>query len=262
MMYIDRRFLFPVVAATAWAQQAPQPSPAAAEAEAALRARVEQFYKLQVDKKYRQAESMVADDSKDDYYNRAKQNIEGFSVQQIELLDNDTRARVTVKGKVTLRAALLGAQQFELPLLSSWKVENGQWVWWVDPEMKGRTPFGTIQPTNADGANGAPVRPPVPSIDIKTLKSQVTTDHGSVTLNASHPEDAVIFTNHLPGAITLEVQKPQLEDVSVRLEKSELKAGETSALRFRLTGKTKSAGVVEVRVSPLNETFQIPVQSN
>ena len=60
MRYIDRRFLFPVAAATAWAQQ---PSPATAEAEAALRARAEQFFQLQVDKKYRPAEAMVAEDT-------------------------------------------------------------------------------------------------------------------------------------------------------------------------------------------------------
>ena len=214
MKHIDRRFLFPVAAVTAWAQQ---PSPATAEAEAALRARVEEFYKLQVEKKYRQAESMVADDSKDDYYNRAKQNIEGFSIQQIELLGNNSRASVTIKGKVTLRAALLGAQQFELPLLSSWKVENGQWVWWVDPETKGRTPFGTIKPaTPADTANGVAAIPPPPvAIDVKTLKNQVTLDSSSVILDASHPEQTLMFTNHLPGPIKLELIVPQLAGVSI-----------------------------------------------
>src|ERR1700691_5106919 len=99
MRYIDRRFLFPVAAVTAWAQQ---PAPAAAEAEAALRARVEQFYQLQVDKKFRQAEALVAEESKDDYYNRSKPDIKGFSIQEIQLLDDNTRARVTLKGKLVI----------------------------------------------------------------------------------------------------------------------------------------------------------------
>jgi len=258
MRYIDRRFLFPVAAATAWAQQ---PSPAVAEAEAALRARVEQYYKLQVEKKYREAEAMVAEDSKDDYYNRAKQNIEGFSIQQIELLDNNSRARVTIKGKVTLRAAFLGAQQFEMPLLTSWKIENGQWVWWVDPETRGQTPFGTMKPTERT-ASGAPIPPPPAAIDVKTLMNSVTLDKASVTLNASHPENTVTLTNHLPGSITLELTKPPLADVSIELEKSDVKAGETSVIRFRLTGQAKSSGVVHLLASPLNEVFEIQVQSN
>jgi hypothetical protein len=257
MKYIDRRFLFPVAAVTAWAQQ---PSPAAAEVEAALRARVEQFYKLQVDKKFRQAEAMVADDSKDDYYNRAKQNIEGFSIQQIEFLDNNTRARVTIKGKVILRAAALGSQEFEMPLLTSWKVEDGQWVWYIDRENSGRTPFGPIKPST-DAAKGA-TPPPSPRIDVATLMSQVTVDHPAVTLNASQPEQTVTFTNHLPGPVSLELTKPELADVSIELEKSDLRSGETSVIRFRLTGKAKSAGVVRVLASPLNEVFEIQVHSN
>ena len=47
---MDIRLLFPAVAATAWAQQT---SPAAAKAEQALRERVQRFYQLQQDKKYR-----------------------------------------------------------------------------------------------------------------------------------------------------------------------------------------------------------------
>src|SRR5580692_1418161 len=102
MKHIDRRFLFPVAAVTAWAQQ---PSPAVAEVEAALRARVEQYYQLQVDKKFRQAEAMVAEDSKDDYYNRAKQDIKSFSIQQIEFRRDNSRARVTLKAKLVVRVA-------------------------------------------------------------------------------------------------------------------------------------------------------------
>src|SRR5271154_6051875 len=109
MRYIDRRFLFPVAAVTAWAQQ---PSPAAAEAEAALRARAEQFFQLQVNKKYRPAEAMVADDTKDLYYDGSKFNIDNFSIQKIELLDDNTRAKVTIKTKVTRIAPGFGAMVF------------------------------------------------------------------------------------------------------------------------------------------------------
>ena len=45
------------MAITAWAQQT---NPAASKAEKALRARAQQFFQLEVDKKYRQAEAFVA----------------------------------------------------------------------------------------------------------------------------------------------------------------------------------------------------------
>src|SRR4051794_20209879 len=99
MRYIDRRFLLPIAAVTTvWAQQQ---SPEAAQAEAELRARVDQFFQLQVDKKFRQAESLVADDSKDAYYDGNKYNIKGFKIDTIQLLDDNTRAKVTIKGRVT-----------------------------------------------------------------------------------------------------------------------------------------------------------------
>jgi hypothetical protein len=257
MKYIDRRFLFPVAAVTAWAQQ---PSPAAAEAEAALRTRVEQFYKLQVDKKFRQAESMVAEDSKDDYYNRAKQVINGFSIQQIELLDNNSRARVTIKGKIVLRASLIGAQEFEMSLPTSWKVENGQWVWYIDRELSGRTPFGRMTPP-ADTAKSAPALSSS-GINPATLINPVTLDSTSVTLNASNPVQTVTVTNHLPGPIALEWSELALPGISVEVDKSDLKAGEKSVILFRLTGEAKSSGVLRLLVSPMKQVFEIQVHLN
>lgn len=259
MYYFDRRFLFPVVAATAWAQQ---PAPAVDEAEAALRARVEQFYQLQVDKKFRQAEALVAEESKDDYYNRPKPDIKGFSIQEIHLSDNNTRARVTLKGKLVIKIApQLGPQAFEMLMTASWKMENGQWCWFLDPEVISQTPFGKIkiQPNNAptDPAD----RPPV-KIDVATLMNQVTLDSTSVILSASNPIQTITVSNNLPGEVNLELKNPQLEGVSIEVERSTLKAGEKSAIRFRRTSEAKSSGLVRIVASPLNKVFDIRVRSD
>jgi hypothetical protein len=256
---MDRRLIFPAVAITAWAQQPAQP-PGATEAEAALRARVDEFYKLQVEKKFRQAEAMVADDSKDDYYNHAKQQISGYSLQQVELLDSNTRARVTVKAKVTLRAALVGAQEFEIPLVTNWKVENGQWLWYIDPESRGKTPFGAIKPSPDTPKEGNALAPA--NVDIKDIMNQITLDRQGVILNASTPEQKVTITNHLPGPIALEVMKPDLSGVSVELEKMNLGAGESSLVRLHLTTQAKSAGVVRLLASPLNKVLTIQLNLN
>jgi hypothetical protein len=257
MKHIDRRFLFPVAAVTAWAQQ---PSPAVAEAEAALRARVEQFYQLQVDKKFRQAEAMVAEDSKDDYYNRAKQDIKSFSIQQIEFRRDNSRARVTLKAKLVVRVALVGAQEFELPVTASWKIENGQWVWYIDKELASETPFGKMNPP-ADTARSAADRLPG-RIDPALLMNQVTVDSTSVVLDASKPVQTITVSNNLPGPIDLELTNPQPEGISIEVEKSTLKGGEKSAIRFRLTGKAQSSGVVRLVASPLNKVFEIQIHSN
>jgi len=247
-----------MAATTAWSQQ---PSPAAAEAEAALRARVEQFYQLQVDKKYRQAEDLVAEESKDEYYNRAKQDIKGFSIQQIELADNNTRARVTIKGKVAIRAPFMAGQAFDMPVLGSWKIENGQWVWYIDRELASQSPFGRINPPSGE-TKGPVDNKPAARMNLATLMTLVTVDRTSVILNASNPVETVTVSNDMPGAITLELTDPHLAGISVEVEKSDLKAGEKSAVRFRLTGEAKSSGVVRLTASPVNKVFEIQVSSN
>jgi hypothetical protein len=257
MRYIDRRFLFPVAAVTAWAQQ---PTPAAAEAEAALRARVEQFYQLQVDKKFRQAEALVAEESKDDYYNRSKLDIKEFSIDKIEWLDGNSRARVTLKGKIVIRVAQLGNQAFDMPLSATWKIENGQWVWYIDRELGSQTPFGRIDPST--GTARSPLDRSAAGIDVATLMNQVTLDKASVMLNASNPTQTITVSNNMPGAVNLELIDPRLEGVSIEVERSTLKAGEKSAIRFRRTSEAKSSGVVRIVASPLNKVFEIQVRSN
>jgi hypothetical protein len=256
---MDRRLIFPAVAITAWAQQ---PSPAAAEAEAALRARVDQFYQLQIDKKYRQAEAFVAEDTKDDYYNSSKSRIKTESIEKIELLDDNSRAKVTVKRKVVV-ATPLGDQDFDMLAPSTWKLENGQWVWYIDHNAPIQTPFGPIARLPVDSAKGPVGQPPSPGkVDVATLMKQISVDTTAVVLNSVKREQTVTISNDLPGAIHLDLRKPQLEGVTVELEKMDLKSGEKGAIRFRSAGDATASGVVTLIAYPLNEAFEISVQSN
>jgi hypothetical protein len=257
---MNQRFIFPAVAiTTAWAQQ---PSPAAAEAEAAVRARVQQFYQLQLEKKFRQAETFVADDTKDAYYNSGKPDLKSFEIQKIELKDNNTHALVTLKRKLVIRSSMIGAQTFDMPLFSSWKVENGQWVWYIDPELASQSPFGQIRKSSPGTATGTPPPPIAGRMNVADLKKLVTFDPGSVTLSAANPDQAVTFTNGMPGPVTLKITRSELTGISVELEKSELKAGETSQLRFHRGAPGKNSGTVYVLASPLNNIFEVPVESN
>jgi hypothetical protein len=252
---MDRRLLFPVVAITAWAQQ---PSPGGAEAEQALRERATQFYQFQVDKNFRKAEALVAEVSKDAYYNGSKPDIKEFSVQKIELLDNNTRARVTLKQKQAVRS-LVGVLDFELPVITSWRVEGGQWFWYIDPETSTRSPFGKMDTT---GSSKGAIDPPARGVDLATLMTQVTVDRTSVTLTTASPVQTVTVTNNLEGPLRLEMSGNHLEGISVEIEKPQLQSGEKSAVRFRAATGTKSSGVLSIVASPLNKVFDIQVHAN
>src|SRR5437879_6149024 len=117
---MDRRLLLvPASALFAHAQSSPE----AIDAEKNLRQRVEEFYQLQQDNKFRQAEALVAEDSKDLYYNARKTEVRGFRVEKIELTDS-SHAKVTVKAKVVMLFA--GAQIVEMASEGTWKLDNGQ----------------------------------------------------------------------------------------------------------------------------------------
>jgi hypothetical protein len=258
MRYIDRRFLFPVAAVTAWAQQ---PSPAAAEAEAALRARAEQFFQLQVDKKYRPAEAMVADDTKDLYYNGNKFNINTFSIQKIEFLDDNTRAKVTIKTQVTRALPGAGIVAFDTVSTNLWKIENGQWVYYIDKAAALDTPFGTVATSKGNET------PPPTSIASKlaglsNLQNLVKVDRNSVDLALNGPLQTVTVANGLPGGVDLELQSGKIAGLFAELEKKHLEAGEKTVIRFRAAGKDTGAGVVHLMVSPIATQVDIRVTIN
>jgi hypothetical protein len=264
MNIMDRRLLFPAVAVTAWAQQA---SPAAAEAEKALRDRVQQFYQLQVDKKYRQAEGMVADDTKDDYYVGKKPNIQGFTIDRVELSDDNTKAKVSIKAKVLVLMPGAGAQVFEMPTPTTWKVENGEWRWYISAEAKVTTPFGKINTAGDTKTSELNTKGQAPggimNPDLGALQGKATIDRAEVILTADSPSQVVTITNELPGPLDLRVDPHagMIKGLTVEVDKTHLEAGEKARVLLRLTGTNRISDVVEIAAFPLNRPFDIKVTS-
>src|SRR5580698_7688045 len=80
-------------------QSSPAPSPAVKpplEVELALRARVNEFYDMQTKRQYRQSEALIAEDSKDGYYESQKIHCLGYEISDITFVDNAV-ASVVVK---------------------------------------------------------------------------------------------------------------------------------------------------------------------
>ena len=254
-----RRLLIPAIAVTALAQQT---SPASAEAEKALRARAEQFYQFEVDKHFRQIEdTLVAEDSKDYFYNSNRPNIKSFSVTSVEITDGGTRAKVTARIAYDVMFPGIGLQPIDLPTVTKWKLENGQWSWYVMPEEPVATPFGLMTPKPASAERGKlDAFRSVP--DIRALEALVSISSQTVALTEDEPVRTVTISNAMAGAIDFELSPGKIEGVTVEAEKSRINAGEAATLRFRLTGKAKASGVVRVTCSPLGQVFNIRVSAN
>jgi hypothetical protein len=256
MKYFDRRILIPIAAVSAWAQQ---PSPEAAAAEASLRARAQEFFDLQVAKKYREAEPMVAGDTKDLYYNGRKFNIKSYRISRVELLDNHTQANVTISAKATLVMPGSGPMDFDAPMTTSWKIEDGKWVWYVGPAGALQTPFGTLKPA-AGGDSGAPVNAAQKAMDLASLRSLVKIDRDLVEMTPDDSLQTVTVSNDLPGGVDLAVQADRLPGLSAQLMKTHLDAGEKTTLYLRVGVGGKGEGIVRLAVSPVQVNLDIRVR--
>jgi hypothetical protein len=245
---MDRRLLFPAIAVTALAQQV---SPA-------VRARAQKFLQLEQAKNFRAAWALVADDTQDYFFNTGRPEIQSFTIDGVELSDNNTHARVTFRVKRTMPIPGMGGQTFELPGTSTWKFENGDWFWYVD-QTAVDTPFGKIA-INKSTPGGAPGIPGIP--DIASLKNQVSIDKSAVILSEASPVQTVAISNHMPGAVTVEIEETKIDGLVVEVDNKQLASQKVATVSFHAKPGTKPAGTVGIDVQPLGQHFDITVTSN
>jgi hypothetical protein len=257
---MDRRLLFPAIAATAWAQQPSQPSTEA------LRDRVQQYYQMMVDKKYRQAEAMVAMESKEDYYNGKKPDLKGFEIMNLDL-QTPTTAKVTIRAKVVVLMPGAGGQLFDMPTPTYWILENGTWSWYIPEEVKSATPFGQMK-NGAGASGGMDMKGAAPggieNPNVGALVNQISIDKRTITLSAKEPQQSVTITNGLPGPLDLNVDARVLniKGLKVEVKPTHLDAGARAVVTFRRVGEARLTEVVQVIAEPFHRIFDIQVVSN
>ena len=209
---------------------------APAEVDGALRARVNEFFTMQLNHQFRQAEALVAEDTKDFYYEAKKPNFKSFRIDGIEYSSDLQTAVVTIRGKNDVLFAGAGIVEMDFAERSKWKIENGKWCWYFDKDSLLNTPFGRVKAAPSDGAkppsDGAgPVSPlgPFRSPSAAALRGgAVQVDRAQIQLDAGNPQPAVInLKNILPGPVYLSVVElpPGLK---VSIARPELAIGEAT----------------------------------
>lgn len=148
--------------------KAPQPDPQRPpiEVDAALRARVSQFYQDEIDRKFYRALQLVAEDTRDYFVESSKAPYLGFQLDTISYSDGFTKAAVVAM--VSRLVPVEGFMGHPLPtkMTTRWKLENGQWCYYVDPRDLRVTPFGPAPPTMFSTPGGAPATPPRPAAPV------------------------------------------------------------------------------------------------
>ncbi len=228
---------------------AQQTAPATAEAEKALRARAEQFYQLEVDGKFRQAEAFVAEDTKDYFYNNGKPDLKAVKIDSIDFSPDGTHATLHLTARVVWKAPGMMAQELSTKAPATWKLENGQWCLYIDQSPEIDTPFGKFRP-GVGGPGGSPLPSGLPNpTDMDTM---VTADRTSVVLtNGDRTPQTVTVTNHLPGAVKIAVGTTLPTGLNAELDKKDLASGEKAIVSLRAEGDAKPAGDLHISIGPL-----------
>jgi hypothetical protein len=230
------------------------------DVEEALRARITAFYQAHVDKKFRQADEYVAADTKDFYYEANKPAYLAFEIGKITYSDNFTKAKAVVSCKIRFPIPGFDDAPVMAPVPSTWKVENGQWYWYVDQKAGRATPFGVMPPAaGAAPAGGFPSLTSAPSVEM--LQKSVQADKNEVQLSArKSSSDLVTISNKMPGNIWLQVDAPKTPGLEITLDRGELKTGEEAKITFHSEPQEKPVTrVAQVRVTVLPTNQVIPI---
>ena len=201
----------------------------------ALRERIRQFYELEQQGRFRQAEALVCEESRDRYYDMEKRRWTSVELIDIVYEDNFSKARVAM-ALGTQMNTFSGPIPVKAPLTSLWRFEKDSWCRYIpEPSRDGvATPFGTMRPAPADGSNsaGTPFQsaPRMPS-SAEELQAMVRLSRTAVTLPLSGGAEEVEIQNAMPAVTGLQAS----------LSSPAIKAGEKAVLKLTYTPQGQGA---------------------
>ncbi len=225
----------------------------------ALRARVARFYQAHVDGKFRVADQVVAEDSKDAFFAADKTRYRAFEIAKIAYSDQFTRARVVTACDSEF-VTMMGRVPVKIPITTLWKLENGEWFWYVEPRAAVvDTPFGKMQAGQEGDRSPFPAKMP----DAAAIMKQVKVDRTEVRLSSFEPASAeVTVSNQMPGSISLSLSYNGFPGFKARLDRTDLASGESAKILLECKPedqRPKPTLTLQLTVEPTSRVIPIRV---
>ena len=218
------------------------------DVDAALRARITKFYEAYVAGKFREAYEMVAEDSKEVFFEAEKSRIQQFTIVSIKYSDNFTKASAVVACDRDFGA--MGTRfKVKVPVGSQWKIENGEWRWFAIHSDEIMTPHGPMRPGPMPKEDEVAKLTRAPRVPV--LQRMVRPDRQVVKLSSTKTStDQILLKSALPGGCSLEMDRSQLlPGLEVEFDHMQLEPKGTALLTFRYTpSEKKPPKTKEVRI--------------
>lgn len=223
----------------------------------ALRARIDEFYAAHVKGEFRKAESLVAEDTKEFFYDHDKPRYLSFEISRIEYSDGYTRAKATILAEQTVMFPGFAGKPMKIPTPSYWKIEKGKWCWYIDQTKLNETPFGTMKAGPAGAADSSPaaIMAALPSNSDEVM-NLVRADKSDLILKPGESGNVVI-ANAMKGPVTLSIEG-KLEGIAAALDRESVPGGEKATLTVKAAEGAKS-GKITVLVKPIGNPIAIRV---
>jgi hypothetical protein len=237
-----------------------------AEVDKALRDRVNEFFQCHVDGTYRKAMEYVAEDTKDHYFESAKTRYQKFSIDKIAYNDDFTKATVSLNTTVIWQVQA-NKMLAEVPTTTTWKIEDGKWVWQYSANSINPTPMGP----SVVGPQGSRVVPPkdfsqgsIEALGKNILQQGITLEKSEIELETGRASSAVIVvTNPTAGAIRVELDTPNIPGLSAKLDPTTILAGSTAKLEVRMepgAATPPPSATVRLIVQPFGRALPVTVK--
>ena len=244
------------------------------EVDLALRARATMFFQYESEGNFRKAYDLVAEDSKDYYFNAPKQKTLSFAIDDIQYTGNFSMATVKATRK---QPVTLTGQQVEIPevLTSRWKLEKGEWVWYHDASkdvmttILGVIPTGAVPAATADPANPSPIPKDLSLEAAKAAAAKISPkaaiDKKSVTFTlGKEATEEVTFSNSNPGQVRVYVS-PRNGGKSITVEPHDFFINPQAEQPVKISYKPLEEDplrrtAVEFTIEPFGSVYVLPVR--
>jgi hypothetical protein len=230
------------------------------DVDAALRARVNEFYTLFQQGKFRQSESFIEESGRDFFYNMGKQKIRGYRIESIDFSPDFESAKVLVS--CLELTPFTGSNGVYLPVSGDWRLSKGQWFLHLEPHRA--TAFGKMSFSDPL----APEQPP-PQRERPNLEALNSGAFQVEPLKLAFPKGektivrTVVVKNNLPGLLRLEVEGAGLPGFKLLMPNRSVPPKSQISFQVRYNpeeGKLTGARQLIIRAQPLNQSLAIDMQ--
>ena len=231
--------------------------------EEALRARVGQLYTLFQQRKFRQAEELVAEDSKDTFYATSKARHLGFEIKSVSFSPDLKDATAVVALQMIM--PITGPRPVTIPITSKWRQVEGEWYLYYPQYKPGdtvQTPFGPKK-ISADSARPEILANIEKGPSLATLRTMYKVSAKELRFPSSAPgriTQQITVANRSTGKLSLERRTKDIKGVEMSIAPEEAAPGEEIKVSFRYSPAVQQQRrnhSVRFSVLPISQQFSI-----